>query len=194
MKALTVRQPWASLLAHGAKRFETRSWKINYRGKLAIHAGKFSTEYYNHGQETQRAMYEALKPHYFPNREVNWGYVERACTLGAIIAIGDLVDVWKSIESADAGTVEIYGNGGRGMGKYSVVREPELMFGDFTPGQYAFELDNVVLLPLPIYCNGRQGLWDCSVNLNNAYFDPGQTEEMKEILRPYIRNIDKEVG
>ena len=39
MKALTVRQPWASLIALGVKRIETRSWRTSYRGPLAIHAG-----------------------------------------------------------------------------------------------------------------------------------------------------------
>ena len=38
MKALTLRQPWASLVAAGAKRWETRSWATRYRGPLAIHA------------------------------------------------------------------------------------------------------------------------------------------------------------
>ena len=39
MKALTVRQPWASLIAVGAKRVETRSWPTAYRGPRAIHVG-----------------------------------------------------------------------------------------------------------------------------------------------------------
>src|ERR1700689_5364039 len=40
MKALTLTQPWASLVAVGAKRIETRSWRTPYRGPLAIHAAK----------------------------------------------------------------------------------------------------------------------------------------------------------
>ena len=39
MKAVTLYQPYASLVAIGAKKFETRSWKTSYRGPLAIHAG-----------------------------------------------------------------------------------------------------------------------------------------------------------
>ncbi len=38
LKALTLTQPWATLVALGVKRYETRSWKTNYRGLLAIHA------------------------------------------------------------------------------------------------------------------------------------------------------------
>lgn len=40
MKALTITQPWASLIAIGAKRIETRGWRTSYRGPLAIHAAK----------------------------------------------------------------------------------------------------------------------------------------------------------
>ena len=39
MKALTVRQPWASLIVAGIKDVENRSWSTKYRGKLGIHAG-----------------------------------------------------------------------------------------------------------------------------------------------------------
>ena len=40
MKAITVWQPWASLLVSGRKRYETRSWATTYRGPIAIHAAK----------------------------------------------------------------------------------------------------------------------------------------------------------
>lgn len=39
MKALTIKQPWASLIVGGYKQYEFRSWKTNYRGKILIHAG-----------------------------------------------------------------------------------------------------------------------------------------------------------
>ncbi|MEY2355573.1 ASCH domain-containing protein [Lysinibacillus capsici] len=40
MKAITIKQPWATLIALGEKRFETRSWQTKYRIPIAIHAGK----------------------------------------------------------------------------------------------------------------------------------------------------------
>lgn len=40
MKALTLTQPWASLVAQGHKTIETRSWRTSYRGPLVIHAAK----------------------------------------------------------------------------------------------------------------------------------------------------------
>lgn len=39
MKVITLKQPWATLVAEGIKEYEFRSWKTNYRGKLLIHAG-----------------------------------------------------------------------------------------------------------------------------------------------------------
>ena len=40
MYALTVCQPWAWAIMVGPKRVENRTWRTNYRGPLAIHAGK----------------------------------------------------------------------------------------------------------------------------------------------------------
>lgn len=39
MKALTIKEPWASLIVNGYKEYEFRSWKTNYRGKILIHTG-----------------------------------------------------------------------------------------------------------------------------------------------------------
>ena len=44
MKVLTIKQPWASLIMLGYKRFEFRSWKTNYRGEIYIHASKTSSK------------------------------------------------------------------------------------------------------------------------------------------------------
>ena len=38
MKVLSIRQPYASLIQEGIKKYEIRSRKINYRGKLYIHS------------------------------------------------------------------------------------------------------------------------------------------------------------
>jgi ASCH domain-containing protein len=37
--ALSIKQPWASLIIHGFKDVENRSWSTTYRGPLLIHAG-----------------------------------------------------------------------------------------------------------------------------------------------------------
>ena len=40
MKVLTIKQPWATLIMQGDKKYEFRSWQTKYRGELLIHAGK----------------------------------------------------------------------------------------------------------------------------------------------------------
>ena len=40
MKALSIQQPWAWLIAHGPKDVENRNWMTGYRGIVLIHAGK----------------------------------------------------------------------------------------------------------------------------------------------------------
>ncbi len=40
MKALSIKQPWATLLVHGRKTIEVRRWQLHYRGPLLIHAAR----------------------------------------------------------------------------------------------------------------------------------------------------------
>ena len=40
MKVITIKQPFATLIAEGLKEYEFRTWKTNYRGDILIHAGK----------------------------------------------------------------------------------------------------------------------------------------------------------
>lgn len=39
MKTLTIKEPWATLIIEEYKKYEFRSWKTNYRGKILIHSG-----------------------------------------------------------------------------------------------------------------------------------------------------------
>jgi len=40
MKALSVRQPWANMIAVGLKKIEVRTWRTKYRGNILICASK----------------------------------------------------------------------------------------------------------------------------------------------------------
>ncbi len=40
MKALSIKQPWAYMIAVGIKDVENRTWKTNFRGRILIHASK----------------------------------------------------------------------------------------------------------------------------------------------------------
>lgn len=43
MKALSIRQPWAWLIANGHKDIENRTWPTKFRGRVLIHASKGMT-------------------------------------------------------------------------------------------------------------------------------------------------------
>lgn len=70
MKALTIKEPWASLIINGYKKYEFRSWKTNYRGKILIHAG----------MSIEKDMLEKIKAY---NIEI---------TKGAIIGEAEIID------------------------------------------------------------------------------------------------------
>jgi len=55
MKALTISQPFASLIANGEKFVENRTWPTNYRGPIAIHAGK-GTQYMSRAEMQSEGM------------------------------------------------------------------------------------------------------------------------------------------
>lgn len=52
MRALTICQPYAHLIARGEKPIENRVWRTAYRGPLLIHAGK-SRDWLDDGDEAQ---------------------------------------------------------------------------------------------------------------------------------------------
>ena len=37
MKALTIKEPWATLIIDGYKKYEFRSWESNHSDKVLIH-------------------------------------------------------------------------------------------------------------------------------------------------------------
>ncbi len=77
IKALTLHQPWASFIAYGLKQFETRNWATNYRGLIAIHAGKTQSAEVEDFDLYPRDMIFRL-PYPLP--------------LGAVVAVAQLVD------------------------------------------------------------------------------------------------------
>lgn len=153
MKALTLTQPWATLIACGAKRIETRSWATDFRGRIAIHAAKgLGPVGGKRGFQEQCAMPpfdKALSQHLEDCGAMADAYkAAHAIPLGAIVAIADLVDV-KRIDMKLRAQVLA-----------QTVTPFEIDFGDYTNGRYAWFLENVRALPGPIYCTGALSLWD----------------------------------
>jgi hypothetical protein len=134
MKAITLIQPWASLIALGEKQFETRSWATNYRGPIAIHAGRRTKQAETFIEDLVEDMpypfynYGLYSPDYFP--------------FGAIVAIANLVDCYET----------------KVIRPHVSYQERDL--GDWSPGRFAWEMSVFKVLDEPIPMSGKQGLWE----------------------------------
>lgn len=163
MKALTIWQPWASLIACGAKIYETRSWKTSYRGRIAIHAAKKDPcKLSLIGLED----FEKATKEVFDKEDLSWCFLPR----GEIIATAELVNCWHIVHhpGADVDVAKHIEIGAEldvprkhpDFGRYIVPSKTERLFGDWTPGRYAWELTNIKILDKPILAKGQQRLWN----------------------------------
>lgn len=78
MKALSLKQPWAELVANGKKKIEIRKWGTKFRGEFLIHASLSPDD-------------DAMK---------RFGFSENSLALGAIIGKANLLDV-KNYKSSE---------------------------------------------------------------------------------------------
>jgi len=79
MRAITLYQPWATWIADGDKRYETRSWRTDYRGEILIHAGKFDKFLpINHDYPLGAVLAIATLAHIYPTEGVAVDEVERS--------------------------------------------------------------------------------------------------------------------
>jgi hypothetical protein len=143
MKALTLTQPWATLVAIGAKRIETRSWSTKYRGPLAIHAAKGFPKWAR--EFTMKPVcYQAVKGHGIGSPD---GY-----PTGVVLATCDLVDCLPTEATCCIPGV---------FDDFPELNTPlEREFGDYSAGRYGWVLENVRQLQVPVPAKGSLGLWE----------------------------------
>jgi hypothetical protein len=162
VRALTLYQPWASLVALGAKKLETRSWSTSYRGVLAIHAAKrFSLDRQDLCED--EPFRTVLRTKY---SSIAGLIATPAMPLGCIVAICRLTDVVQiTVTNAELLSVS------------------EIAFGDYTPGRYAWSLDNVHRIK-PVPARGHQRIWNWNVNEVNG--------EYRQHIKDLITRIDRD--
>ena len=146
MKAITILEPWASLIPLGQKNIETRSWGTKYRGPIAIHAAK-SIKAWHLNLAWEEPFYSALAPqHNMIDGKPSIHY-HRGC----IIGVAYLVDCPLMTAEKIAEWRDIYGPN-------------EIAFGHFEPGRYGWILANArPIEPVPV--KGRLGLWEWNGDL-----------------------------
>ena len=128
LKAITLYEPWASLMAIGAKRNETRPRRINHRGDIAIHAAKK-----DYGC-SEAVGYAAVKA--FRDR----GLEPSPDTLGRIVAVVNLYDVQPAERVYPTSSAE------------------ELAFGNYLCGRWIYLTHTVRRLAKPVPCRGYQSI------------------------------------
>ena len=151
MKAITIWQPWASLLACGGKRFETRSWATAYRGPIAIHAAK---------KDVIDALRMLPVPLALKMKEVI-GAEWKDLPTGAVIATATLIGCHEidRIREMRCAPQETGCWDCNRRGTWIDASDQEVSFGDWTPGRFAWEFADVKAIT-PVRVGGRQGLWD----------------------------------
>lgn len=162
MRALTLTQPWATLVAIGAKRIETRSWLTTYRGPLAIHAAKGFPAAARERCFEPPFRAALMAAGYESVGQLPLGSVVATCRVVAVFSIGR----WE--RSCELPTLQANAPLLKALSDEVPVPEwvtippdePERSFGDYSPGRYAWVLDNVQALAAPVPATGSLGLWE----------------------------------
>jgi hypothetical protein len=151
MKALTMWQPHASLLALGVRTIETRSWGTDYRGPLVIHAAvRWNAQTAAETNEAARLMHSLAVP--LTGLGHAFAAIEYRKTLGCVLAIADLVDCRPIPEREGTDLDRLLGGFGRGRIGWFLER-PRLV--------------------VPARRTGAQGLWECAVDGLEPFTAPG---------------------
>lgn len=173
IKALSLWQPWASLVAAGAKRFETRAWYTHHRGLLAIHAG-LTREGWGTAPRAALVRLRDLAypppPEYAAQRPIPELPRPDDFAHGCLVALVELVDCHPiTPELLDIVTERELARGRREGG--------ELDLGHWREGRFAWELRRIARIQPPVACTGLQGLFDVSLEELGLKLPPAEPSE-----------------
>ena len=159
-------QPWASLMALGAKHIETRSWYTKYRGDVAIASSKrWNTE------DLELAIADDAMIRVWNKNGIRQ---MRELPLGAILSVQKLVACvpTETVTALDAR---------RGSAPLTVAGvicdDDELCFGNFAPRRWAWIYESPRRLESPIPVKGMYGLYKLPEPVLHAIWDQLMTTE-----------------
>lgn len=133
MRAISLWQPWASAMALGFKRIETRHWRTNYTGLLAIHAAKRWT----------RAEQE-----FTTMLRTNGIGIPFTLPLGAVVATVRLVEC----RPTERIVPKLKAKGPAGLVEFNL--------GNYDAGRWGWIFVDIKPLAAPIPFKGAQGFFD----------------------------------
>jgi hypothetical protein len=189
VKALSLTQPFATLVATGEKKIETRSWSTSYRGPIAIHAAKGLSSIGGMGglidlctTEPFRSVLTESGRGQGESKDLPLHVIVATLPRGAVVATARLVDCLPISDKPIKGQHCIAPDGkdplirvwhptewGGVKGHYSdITTEHDLSFGDYTPGRFGWVLDDIEPLREPVPARGSLGLWTIDDSLLQA--------------------------
>jgi hypothetical protein len=153
-RGLTLHQPWASLMAWGVKRIETRPWKVEYRGPMVIHAAKAFQPYAQQvcmmNLDIRRVLLAKMhEAGICRDNRITLGRLHELLPLGKIVATTRLTDIQTTT----------------GLIVESIA--DEYAFGNYARNRWMWMCRDTRALARPIDYTGMQGLW---------YLDPAYEE------------------
>jgi len=132
LPSITIQQPWAYCIVKGLKKYETRSWKTDHRGLLAIHVGSNArAEYYPTAMRLGLDTTDKAGP-FWNDR-------------GKIVAIAELAEITQITTPEEL--------------TYWLSTD-EANYGFYKMNAFVWRLDNVVILPKPVSTRGNMGIWN----------------------------------
>lgn len=144
MKAITEKQPWASLIVEGIKDIENRTWPTKYRGKVLIHAAASSWNIKQLVSYLTPGMVDVLKKLGF-NAETVLNK-QTGCIIGSVEIIDCLINHPSIWAIKTEGVTDINTN------EFIPKIEPK--------PTYNWVLANPILFPEPITAKGKLSFWD----------------------------------
>jgi hypothetical protein len=152
MKAISLWLPWAQFIALKLKKIETRSWNApDYLigQRIAIHATAKMPGW------VKKLLRGFAKLIGIEEYNGSWlYYLENGVgPFGKVVATAKLVACEKIISDEKYHHMACLKSGRDIVGN-------EYHFGDYTPGRYAWILDDIQALPEPVPAKGMQGLWE----------------------------------
>ena len=167
MKALTIHQPWATLIALGIKTVDTRSWgppRGEIGRRIGIHASQ--TVVINRNQMDPETWDAMVKIH-----GIEWNKV---LPKGAMVATALLRSAHRVLE-IEGGEAHLIGSTER------ITTDPH---GDYSPGRWLWILRDIRPIEPPEEINGRGPLW---VWKRDGV--PVQEEEYESPLHPQLMDL-----
>ena len=135
MKAITLYEPYASLMAIGAKVNETRPMRTSHRGDICIHAAKTDTCWISSEKYRTNQAFEQRGLDFKP-------------AFGCIVAVVELWDVQPSEKFyVEPPTSDPF-----------CISEEEFNFGNYAPGRFIYRTRNLRRLATPVPARGFQSI------------------------------------